>query len=285
MDMQVGSITQDNLTSFRTLLLPEAVDAIASGEPLTALALVRDGVACGAAAGYLTETCFDVISLYVAPGYRRKGGGRLLIETFVAILRSVQDIATHSIEINYTVIREDHEELAPFLAALKFTLSKDDVGLFYRCSVGELATAQFFAGHDDESDAVQVFAKVPKEYLVNASQHALAHDVPLPKNRLESDQTEKDVSVCVIEDNAVVAFLSFDFSCGGILTLTCAYSEKSTLFPSLARKACHALTKKYPPETPFVMQVLSQISADLLHTILPMAVPISFNYSLELEEK
>jgi hypothetical protein len=36
--------------------------------------------------------------------------------------------------------------------------------------------------------------------------------------------------------------------------------------------------KKYPPETPFAVQTVNSVSAELLQAVLPAAQPISFAY-------
>jgi hypothetical protein len=239
---------------------------------------VEGGAACGAAAGYLTEESFELLSLYVAPAYRRKGGGRLLVETFCTLLESLQDEAARAIEISYTLTQEEHGELAPFLTALGFSPSEGEQKVFYCCTLGETVAAPFFAGGGEKSDAVSSFAEVPKAYLAEMTKRAERLDVPLPEYPLYDDKTEKDLSVCVIHDKRIESFLSFDFSCGGLLTLSCVYAENPVHIPVMFRRACRLAAKKYPPETPFAVQTVNSISAELLQAVLPAAQSISFAY-------
>ena len=84
--MQIGVLPPGEPGVFRSLLLPEAADALARGEALTALGLTENGLALGAAAGYLENSQFQLISLYVAPAYRQRGGGRMLVDALLELL-------------------------------------------------------------------------------------------------------------------------------------------------------------------------------------------------------
>ena len=70
--MQLGIIANDDMWAFEPLLLPQAVEALHRGEPLTVMGIMQEDTACGALAGYVADGCFHVVSLYVAPGYRRQ---------------------------------------------------------------------------------------------------------------------------------------------------------------------------------------------------------------------
>jgi hypothetical protein len=104
----------------------------------------------------------------------------------------------------------------------------------------------------------------------------------MPAQPFEDNKTEKDISVCMIGNGEIKSLLSFDFSCDGLLTLSCAYSENSMHLPILFRRACQLANKKYPPETPFAVQTVNSMSADLLQAVLPMAEVISYIYRRDL---
>ena len=107
----LGRLEQEGLMSFQSLLLPEVVNDIASGQPMLALGLTdglpENRVACGAAAGWLQGRNFILRSLYVAPQHRRWGGGRLLVETLCSLLTGYAD----SVEVSYTITRPEHNAL------------------------------------------------------------------------------------------------------------------------------------------------------------------------------
>lgn len=139
--MEIGYLTPRNLSVFRPLLLPETARALEQGEPLAALGLTEGRVALGAAAGYLTGRRFRVTSFYVAPDYRRRGGGRLLIEKLVRLCRHRAD----SLELRFTATEEEHNALPPFLESMGF-LEEDDHGEnLYQVKLKQAARADFFS--------------------------------------------------------------------------------------------------------------------------------------------
>lgn len=71
--MIVGVLPPGDPGFFRSFLLPETADALAAGEPVTALTLSDDATGVGAMAGHLEDGRFQISSLYVAPDYHREG--------------------------------------------------------------------------------------------------------------------------------------------------------------------------------------------------------------------
>ena len=88
------------------------MEAIERGEPVTAIGIAHEDTACGAMAGYVENGCFQVISLYAAPDYRRLGGARLMVSQMEELLKE-NDI--RSIEISFTTVEQENETLVPFL--------------------------------------------------------------------------------------------------------------------------------------------------------------------------
>ena len=78
-EIKIYPIGQEEAEKAGQFLVKEAEETLAKGLPLTALVAVIDGEAVGALAGAINEHIFEIWSLYVEPGHRRKGQeGRLL---------------------------------------------------------------------------------------------------------------------------------------------------------------------------------------------------------------
>ena len=58
--MQLGIIANDDMWAFEPLLLPQAVEALQRGEPLTVMGIMQEDTACGALAGYVADGCFHL---------------------------------------------------------------------------------------------------------------------------------------------------------------------------------------------------------------------------------
>ncbi len=272
--MEIGILPLEEPGVFRSLLLPETADALAAGEPLTALALTENGVALGAAAGYLEGGRFLVSSLYVSPDHRRRGGGRLLVET----LSQLAAPYAGAMGLRYTSTREEHETLPPFLTAMGFREEPDNGENIFLTTLGTVADTPFFSG------AGKKFGTPLSELSAGAlsllEKAALVSDAPLPEGGVTAAGVDRDVSVAAFEGSEPKSFVLLDHSFPGALTLSAAWSgtKDPTVLPALLRSAMARALEKYPPETPLVTQAIGSSSAKLVRTLLVGSKPISHTY-------
>lgn len=280
--MDVGYITPEQLPVFRSLLLPDTAYAIERGDPVTALGLTEGDIAVGALAGYLEHNRFQISSLYVAPDYRRRGGGRMLIETLIPFLLKLP--GQFDLEIHYLATAPDHKTLAPFLAALGFALEEDKTQNLYLTTVAQAACSPFFGENGSRSDQILPFAQIPDICLSMADKDLRLDDVPLPEEPLDSPELERDISCALVRGGEVQAFAAFDHSYMDMLTLSCVWTGEAGpgAIPLLLRQAFLLGSDRYPPETPLVIQAVVPAAAELIRTLLPDAAPISFVYSRSL---
>lgn len=269
--MEIGVLPLEEPGVFRSLLLPATADALAAGEPVTALALTENSLALGAAAGFLEGGRFQVSSLYVSPDHRRRGGGRLLMETLILLTSPYAD----AMEINFTSTREEHRTLPPFLTAMGFREEADNGENIFLTTLGTVADTPFFSG------AGKGFGTPLSELNPGAlsllEKAALVSDAPLPEGGLASAGVDREVSVVSLQGSAPQAFVVLDDSYPGALTLAAAWSvsRDSSVLPMLLRSALARAREKYPPETPLAVQATGSSSAKLVKALLAGAKPIS----------
>ncbi len=276
--MELGILPIGEPGVFRSLLLPEAADALAAGEPLTAVALTEDALAVGAAAGYLEAGRFLITSLYVAPAYRRRGGGRRMVET----LRSLSAPYAGAMELRFTATMEEHDTLPPFLTALGFAEEADGGENIYLTTLERAAASPFFSGGKSSGTPLSDLSRGQRSLLEKA---AYAAGVPWPEGG--DTQIDETVSVAVLEGSEPTAFVVFDRSFPGALTLAAAWSAASdpTVLPTLLRTAMARAQKLYPAETPLAVQAINPTSAALVRALLPDARPISHTYLCLMESE
>lgn len=281
--MELGYLDNKALGGFRSLLLPNVVVAMDVGEPILALGVQEDDLACGALAGQVLDGTFHVTSFYVAPAYRRRGFGKRLMQTLIALLNLELDSPpVFSVQVQFTATLKEHDVLSLFLEALDFTLEPDhgrNVYLFSADKVAPvLASGEVPAG-------VTSFAHVQEEALRLATNTALAAGIPLPEASLASQELDLDVSMAIVSGGRVEAFAAFDFSCGGRLTLASLWSgDAGSMAPVLLlRGALCAIRSKYSPDTELAVQTVNAASAALVAALLPEASPISRTYARPLE--
>lgn len=259
---------------FRSLLLPETADALAAGEPVTALALTENNLALGAAAGYLEGGRFLVSSLYVSPDHRRRGGGRLLVETLAQLAAPYAG----GMELRYTSTREEHETLPPFLAAMGFREENDGGENIFLTTLGTVADTPFFSGAGKSFGTP--LSELNAGVLSLVEKAALAAEAPLPEGGLNAAGVDRDVSVVSFHGSEPQAFVVLDHSCSGALTLAAVWSASRdpSVLPMLLRSAMARVQEKYPPETPLAAQATGSASAKLVRALPAGAKPISHTY-------
>lgn len=278
--MEIGILPSKEPGVFRSLLLPETADALAAGEPVTALALTENDLALGAAAGYLEGGRFQISSLYVSPDHRRRGGGRLLVETLVQLAAPYAG----GMELHYTSTREEHETLPPFLAAMGFREESDGGENIFLTALGTVADTPFFSGAGKSFGTP--LSELTPGLLSLVEKAALAADAPLPEGGLAAAGVDREVSVVSFDGSDPQAFVVLDHSCSGALTLAAAWSasRNPAVFPTLLRSAMARAREKYPPETPLAVQATGSSSARLVRTLLAGAKPISHTWSRSLNK-
>lgn len=279
--MEIGILPLEEPGVFRSLLLPETADALAAGEPVTALALTENGLALGAAAGYLENGRFLVSSLYVSPDHRRRGGGRLLVETMSQLAAPYAG----AMEIRYTSTREEHETLPPFLTAMGFREEPDNGENIFLTTLGTVADTPFFSGAGKSFGTP--LSELNPGALSLTEKAALAAGAPLPEGGVTAAGVDRDVSVAAFEGSEPKAFVLLDHSFPGALTLAAAWSasRNPAVLPMLLRSAMARAREKYPPETPLTVQAINNTSAALIRALLPGAGTISHTWFRNLNNE
>lgn len=268
--MKLGCLPLGEPGAFRSLLLPETADALAAEEPLTALALTEGELAVGAAAGCLEFGRFLITSLYVAPAYRRRGGGRLLVET----LKTLCAPYVGALEFRFTATQEEHDTLPPFLTALGFAEEPDNGENIYLTTLERAAASPFFSGAGKGTP----LSALSRGQLSLMEKAAHAAGAPWPEGGVS--KLDAEVSVAVLDGSEPRAFVVFDHSFPGALTLAAAWSadRDPTVLPALLRSAVALAKEKYPPETAVAVQAVNPASAALVRALLPDARPVSHTY-------
>lgn len=277
--MEIGRITLENQAIFQPLLLPAETEAIRAGEPILALGLVEADTACGAVSGWLSDDTFWVRSLYVAPAYRRKGGGRLLLRTLSQLLTGYAAI----LAVSFTQTKPEHETLFAFLEAEGFQCDTADSETLYRIPLAEVFAAPFFAQSSTRPAAIHSFREVPSALLHQAYQAEQAQGGAYTPFSLTAPQVEAETSMAYLEGGQVKAFVLLTRSEAGYLTLAWAKGGRDPkVLPLLLKACCQAAKKRYAPEEILVLQAVNGASADLIHTLLPTAESFSYTYRKEL---
>ncbi len=266
-DVEIGYIDENNLESFKTLLMPDVAAAIESGEPVVALGLVMSGVAAGAIAGHAEDETFVIESLYVAPAYRKKGGGEKLLDELTDLVGS----EVSQIRIGLVITLPEHEKLASFLNRNGFVdIAKEESSMF-RITIKKLAENEMLK-KVPESPKVFNFADADEYLLRKEHKRAMAAGDPVPFGSFTAPSVRKDLSVAYIEGDEVMGYLVIEESEPGVLSVSSALNRGSAkVFSLVLKKALDNLMAKFDPETVLMVPVISSVSAGIVKKLDPDA--------------
>ena len=276
--MQLGIIANDDMWAFEPLLLPQAVEALQRGEPLTVMGIMQEDTACGALAGYVADGCFHLISLYVALDYRRQGGARRMLRELETLLWDEPDIG--AMEVTFTTAEADNETLLPFLEALQF-LQEDDGGKnIYTFTLGQLKTVKQPKAVNEKDGRVRAFSQLSEDLLHAAQKRSVALGTPQPEQTLTSPHLERELSYAVVKNGRIEAYAAVDHSCCGALTLCALWigDTNCMLLNTLLKTVIARAQETYPPQTMVAMQTVNDQSLRLIRKLAPQARKVSYTY-------
>lgn len=278
--MQLGIIADDDMWAFEPLLLPQAVEALHRGEPLTVMGIMQEDTACGALAGYVADGCFHLISLYVAPDYRRQGGARRMLRELETLLWDEPDIG--AMEIEFTTAEADNETLLPFLKTLQFMQEDDGGRNIYTFTLGQLKPVSLPKSSKDQEreGRIRSFAQLSEDVLRAAQKRSIALGLPQPEQMLTSPQLERKLSYAVVKNGRVEAYAAVDHSCCGALTLCALWigDTNRMLLNTLLKTVIAQAQETYPPQTMVAMQTVNDQSLRLIRKLAPQARKVSYTY-------
>lgn len=266
--METTMVGKADLEFYGDFMLSEPRAMLENGWPLIALGLTEKDVACGILTGYVSGGVFNITTLYVAPDYRRKGGGTLLLQHLCEILRQIPGLLAVSAE--YTVTHNEHRLLESFFDKLGFEPEETEQ-VIYSAPLEKIAGSRFFMNLGDAPlpDYILPFSEIPSIYLQMLDNRLSDNGVDLLEEPLTKAKLDRDLSLGVIENGQVTACVIFDHSFNGQLTLAYADtgSNPPSVFATLIRSAFRLVMNKYPPNTPVVVQTITPVSAQLIQRI------------------
>ena len=273
-----GAITTENLEWFEPLMTQTAAELIKAGAPVYAIGVTeeRTKTACGALVGYMMGGCFRLISLFVSTEYRRGGYGNLLIGELVETCRE-EGIG---IEVSFTGADAEAEALTEFLEFWFFQREEQPQGEIYEISLGEALRSDYNRARS--SAHVRRLEECQERMVRALSKRAYDSDVPVPEGGFFAASIDRQISVVYERENRITAYLLFDHSLGGRLTLCalCSFEKNPIALAEMIFTAMTLCRKKYPEDTEFYMQAINETSRNLIHKVFPNAKAVSHTYYL-----
>ena len=271
-EVQLYGIGPDEADHAAPLLTAEAVTYIKNNEAF-GLALVEEGKARAAVCANFSpedEAILEIISLYVAPDYRRrKLGGTLLMELLEAVLSETEG----NLKGVIASFMPETEGVEALLTKAGFEIKRDEQAQTFRLPVSELA----------DSPLLKRKKSVPEGYILRSLKgisdttlRQLAEE--LKRNRVddlsleEMGQALPDCSYVLLngklEPKACAIFHAMGEN--GIYLSQFFTADGSTAAGmAVLQAAAKALLNRFPDETVLQIPTLTESSAGLVKKLLP----------------
>ena len=271
-EVQLYGIGPDEADHAAPLLTAEAVTYIKNNEAF-GLALVEEGKARAAVCANFSpedEAILEIISLYVAPAYRRrKLGGTLLMELLEAVLSETEG----NLKGVIASFMPETEGVEALLTKAGFEIKRDEQAQTFRLPVSELA----------DSPLLKRKKSVPEGYILRSLKgisdttlRQLAEE--LKRNRVddlsleEMGQALPDCSYVLLngklEPKACAIFHAMGEN--GIYLSQFFTADGSTAAGmAVLQAAAKALLNRFPGKTVLEIPTLTESSAGLVKKLLP----------------
>ncbi len=271
--MSVYCAADGQVEQLKSLLLPKAYQAWKDGEEPLILGLAKGQTAVGALAAELDGDTLSVISFYVAPEYRRQGGGTLLMEQLLMIADDVAE----EVVFDFIATEKEHFELELFLSAYGFA-EEERYGAIYATTIGKLGEVPALTkAAKTAGTPLRELGPVEKN---KAQQQIMALDAPFGDSIFTGEKLDQDISFLHFKEHIPDGFFLCEKQKGAGLMITGAWngSGSPVLFLMLVQSAFSAAKKKYPAETGIAAQAVNPTTQKLIRELMPEAVRISRCY-------
>lgn len=269
----VFPVNSEETECIRALLVPNVYEEWKAGRDMLVLAAVKDRIAVGALAAAMEDGDLAILSLYMAPEYRKQGGGSLLLDACIMIAEQEADAVT----ADFVVTSPEEEEMERLLVGRAFW-EEVPAGAIYETELRKLSENPVLQKKGNDSGVP--LSKLGPVEKKKAEQMLAEKNVPWEYGMFTEKSLEQDISRILFRDQEPVGFFLCDYNAGGVLSVTGAWngSGVAVKFISMLTGAVAEAAKKYPPETKVTMQAVNGTTEKLILTLLPGAERISRFY-------
>lgn len=275
-EFEVGYVDVSKPGAFRELISAETEQRLREGEKLSVIGLTYGKYAAGAVAFHMEEEHVEIISLYVSPDFRRKGGGKILL----SVIEKIAEELDSWVSVSFSAFDEESRTLEALFAAADYEL-RDDVD--YRSYMVTLADCE-----DSEAlkkaprdNRLKYFSELSETKLKSYNKQAEAKLAPLPVGGLLSEALDRELSVAYEENGRVKGFVAIenmDYENGIRLAAAFNGTDNPMVLMWLVKAAFSVAEKKYDENTPLLIDVVDETADRFVRYVLPEVEVISRTY-------
>lgn len=279
-EVELYAIGAEEAEYAAALLSPEAVSMIQNAEAF-GMALTEEGETRAAVCARLSpenETVLEIISLYVAPQFRRRGLGTTLV---LELLERTMEATDASLRFMTVTFLADDEGMNGMLSMLGFEINRDESAVSWQISVGELGDSVLMQKPvaPPPSTALLPLEELSDYQIRQLVQTLRKHDIDM-LSADEIRQAHRKASYVLTDERGdPTACAIFTVSETSRITLSQFFTGYKNAAPSMAvlQAGGKVLMEHFPHEALLEIPTLTQSTGKLVQRLLPNSRAVCLN--------
>ena len=272
----VGYVDSCNPGVFRDLIRKSVTKQLDKGDKIYIVGLTSGRFAVGACAFEREKQHLNIVSLYVDPEFRGKGGARLLLYA----LESIAAGLGFWLSASFLAVDEETKLLEGLFHKAGFELRKDVDYKTYIVTLSECEDADRLRNAKPDPK-IKHFHELTDAKLKSYNKQAVSKNANIPEGGLTDEALDRELSVLYEESGRVKGFVAIEnivYRQG--IRIEAAYngSDNPLILMWLLKAALSAALEKYDESTPLVIDVSDDAADRFVRYILPEVEVVSRTY-------
>ena len=269
----VGYVDTKKPGVFLELITEDTRKRLDNGEGLYIIGLTSEEYAAGALVFDRIRDCLEVLSLYVLPDFRHRGGSKLLLNALEAIASQLDYIVTAS----FSMVDSETELLEKAFINADFQKREDVDYKTYIVTLAECEDAESLKNVKKNSK-IKYFSELTENKLKSYNKQAEEKFAPLPVDGLMSKKVDRELSAVYEENGRIKGYVVIEnISYKNGIRVAAAYngSDNPLILMWLLKASLSEAEKKYDENIPLVIDVVDDTADRFVRYILPEVSEVS----------
>lgn len=282
-NITILGVDRSNIEDFSALFTEDAVKSILEEDGTTALVAKLEDEYAGALAGKLvTDTKYQLSSLFVAGDYRRQGVGTALLNALKNVLQGL----SLEIFVSFLKLTEQEEGLAAFLEAMGFEEYAPSGAHVFATDLDAVSKLDFIDLNSNFD--FTPFKEIPKTLFDRLKAAPGRSFLPLPEGGFENAMIDRDLSLGLVTDRRLLGYIIVESLDEKTVSLSHLYMDPSLpqlAWLSMMKQLLTEGKKKYKKGVRIILPVVNSYLEKWIEGFFPGEAieEISVDYRLPLE--
>ncbi|MBQ8914212.1 MAG: GNAT family N-acetyltransferase [Lachnospiraceae bacterium] len=269
----VGYVDTKKPGVFLELMAEDIKERVINEEGLYIIGLTSEEYAAGALVFERIHDYLEIVSLYVLPEFRHKGGSRLLLAALEAIASKLDYIVT----ARFSMVDGETELLEEAFENADFQKREDVDYKTYIVTLADCEDAESLK-KVKKNPKIKYFSELTDNKLKSYNKQAEEKFAPLPIDGLTSETVDRELSAVYEENGRIKGYVVIEnISYKNGIRVAAAYngSDNPLILMWLLKAAISAAENKYDANIPLVIDVVDDNADRFVRYILPEVTEVS----------